>query len=326
MAVFQYDSSSLGRSVKVKRRLLLAAIAAGALLVICLGIALSASLIEKSRLASRGVLPKTQVQRAWSAKDYQLVFDSCRAALENKPLDAYYLTFHGFSSFYLGVSQISDEEKGKFLDESVASLRKALLRQRAPMKREIHYILGKAYFHKGRFYLDQAAKYLELALSERMRADDIDEYLALTHFSLGNEARSLEYFERALSARPTDQLYIAMASALIKNGQGEKGAELLTKAIASTKDIAAEHKARFMLCELYILDGALDAAEAEAAAVLEGDSQSAEAHYQMGIIQQKRGDNARARAEWRKAVSLDPMHQASRLKLSEKTKSPEAKP
>jgi tetratricopeptide (TPR) repeat protein len=296
-----------------------------AALVIGFGVVLSRTLVEKSKLASRGALSKKQVQRAWDQKDYQRVYAACQAALENAPVDSYYLTFMGFSSFYLGASQISDEEKMKYLEDSVAALRKSLIKKRVPMKREIHYVLGKAYFQRGFYYQDQAVKYLELAISERMKADDIYEYLALAYYSLGNIAKSLEYFDKAMTAHPSDQLYIAMSSALLKDGQKQKAADYLRLAINITKDIAAEQKARFGLCDIFIQDGEYDKAEEQLTAILSQDDQSADAHYQLGIIYQKTGDSARARAEWRKAVKIDPMHQASRLKLSEKTKTPEAR-
>lgn len=324
MAVFQYDSASLGRSVKIKRRLLLLAVLASAVLVVAFGAVLAKSLVEKNRLAGLGVLSKKQVQKAWVKADYQLVFDSCKAALESRPLDSFYLTFYGFSAFYIGVSQVSDEEKVAYIDQCVSALRKALVKAKPPMKKEIHYVLGKAYFHRGAFFLDQAAKYLESALSERMRAEDIDEYLALTYYGLGDNAKSVEHFENALRVKPTDQLYIAMSAALLKDGKAADAAALLQKAIEITKDIAAEQKARFALCDIYIQSGAYGDAESQIALVLEKDAESAEAHYQMGLIHQKKGDIARARAEWRKAVAIDPMHQASRLKLSEKNKPPEA--
>lgn len=325
MAVFRYADSSLSRSMKARRRLLFVVAAASATLVIGLGAALSKAVFDQSRMSGKGLLSRKQIQKAWDQKDYQRVYGACRAALEKSPVDSYYLTFLGFSSFYLGVSQISDEEKMKYLDDAVASLRKALVKARVPMKREIHYVLGKAYFQRGFYYQDQAVKYLELALAERMRADDIFEYLAMAYFSLGDNDRSVEYFEKAMAQHPSDQLYIAMSSALLKAGKKTEATGLLEKAIELTKDVAAEEKARFALCDILIQDGNYDKAEEQLNAVLAKDDQSADAHYQLGIIYQKTGDSARARAEWRKAVKIDPMHQASRLKLSEKTKSPEAR-
>jgi tetratricopeptide (TPR) repeat protein len=325
MAVFRYADSSLSRSMKAKRRLLFVVAAASAALVIGLGAILSRTLINQSKMAGQGLLSRKQIQKAWDQKDYQRVYGACRAALDNSPVDSYYLTFLGFSSFYLGVSQISDEEKMKYLDEAVASLRKAMVKNRVPMKREIHYVLGKAYFQRGFYYQDQAVKYLELALAERMRAQDIYEYLAMAYYSLGNDARSVEYFQKALAQHPSDQLYIAMSAALLKGGKKDEATALLEKAIGLTKDVTAEQKARFALCDIFIQDGAFDKATEQLNAILSEDDQSAEGHYQLGIIYQKNGDSARARSEWRKAVKIDPMHQASRLKLSEKTKSPEAR-
>ena len=52
--------------------------------------------------------------------------------------------------------------------------------------------------------------------------------------------------------------------------------------------------------------------------VISENADSAEAHYRLGIMYQKAGDAIKARSEWRRAVSIDPMHAAARQKLTEK--------
>jgi tetratricopeptide (TPR) repeat protein len=320
---FRYENSSLGKKIKLRRQLLLLLTIAIGGIVIALGIAVSDAFMDKAKLAGKGVIPKRQIQIAWNSGNYALVSASCSNALAEHPMDSYYLTLSGFSSFYIAMAQVSDEEKIKDLNVSVAALRKALLKERVPMRREIHYILGKAYFHLGLFYLDEAVRFLDMAQSEKVRAMDIDEYLALSYYTLGQNEKSIRYFRQALSKSQSDQLSIAAALAFLRAQKTNEAVTLLNDAISRTKDIAAEQKARFVLCDIYIQENAFAKAEEQLSIVLGKDDQSAEAHYQLGIISQKQGDSAKARSEWRKAVKIDPMHQAARLKLSEKTNSPE---
>jgi len=60
----------------------------------------------------------------------------------------------------------------------------------------------------------------------------------------------------------------------------------------------------------------LDEAKAEFDTILEKDPNSADAHYGLGVIYETQGDLIRSRAEWRKAIRLDPVHPGARAKLN----------
>ncbi len=283
------------------------------------------ALLERSGITGRGFLSKKQIQSAWNQGDYATVAQSCEAFLSHRPMDPYHLTFSGFSSFYLAMSRVSDEEQMKDLHQSVARLRKALILPRLRMRREIEYILGKTYFHLGYYYYDQSIERLESAAQQGFSSSDLNEYLALSYYGIAKYSQSIVYFNKVLEGNRTDQLLIATALAYYKNADSIMASKLLEEAIEITADIAADHKARFILSEIFIQSGALARAEEQLSSIIKADEQSAEANYMLGIISQKKGDLAKARAYWRKAIKLDPMHQAARQMLNDKTNTTEVR-
>ncbi|MDR0497949.1 MAG: tetratricopeptide repeat protein [Treponema sp.] len=50
--------------------------------------------------------------------------------------------------------------------------------------------------------------------------------------------------------------------------------------------------------------------------VLEENHENADAHYQLGELYAMEGDTTRARAEWRRALRLDPTHGPARGRLN----------
>jgi tetratricopeptide (TPR) repeat protein len=259
---------------------------------------------------------KKEIAAQWKAGEYEKAYASCSRLLVDHPLDPFYLTFGGFSAFYLGSSQVSDEARQGYLHESVSRLRKALVLGNTRYPGEIRYILGKSYFHLGYFYLDESVRFLEEAKNMGYSAEDVDEYLAMAYYHLGNTEKAMAGFEEALKRSPTDQLYVTAAMAMIAGGNEEKAEEYLSEAIGMTMDVAVGQKARFLLAEMYVKDKKFLDAEEQLSVVISEDPTSAEARYQLGLLYESMGDQAKARSEWRKAIKADPMHQGARLKLN----------
>jgi tetratricopeptide (TPR) repeat protein len=259
---------------------------------------------------------KKEIAAQWKAGEYEKAYGDCSRLLEDRPLDPFYLTFGGFSAFYLGSSQVSDEARLRYLRESVSRLRKALVLGNTRYPGEIRYILGKTYFHLGYFYLDESVRFLEEAKKTGYSAEDVDEYLAMAYYHLGNTEKAMAGFEEALKRSPTDELYVTAAMAMISGGNETKAEEYLSEAIAMTTDVAVGQKARFLLAEMYAKDKKFLDAEEQLSVVISEDPASAEARYQLGLLYESMGDQAKARSEWRKAIKADPMHQGARLKLN----------
>src|SRR5208337_3369706 len=142
--------------------------------------------------------------------------------------------------------------------------------------------------------------------------------LALAYVSLGDKAAAIKNFEAALEKSRADLLLISAAKAYVDAGESVKAEALLLEVLARGTDDLAKENSRFILGDIYIGRSDLAKAQEQYSLILAKDPASPEAHYRLGLVYQAGGDSIKARAEWRKAVSLDPMHAASRQKLSEK--------
>ena len=274
--------------------------------------------------ASRPV-PKKKVLASWEGRKWDEVRADAVASLAAAPLDPFFLGFGGLASFYKAMELPEGEDRAALLDESVSSIRKALVvAGRGVPRAQLEYVLGKAYYHKGPSYYDESAKYLEASVASGYSAADSREYLALAYAGLGDKEKAVSNFDAALEAADksgrgrSELLLLAAARAKLDSGAPDKAETLLVEAISKGTDELAREKCRFLLGDIYRARGEGARAEGQYALILEKDPESAEAHYRLGLVYQERGDPLRARSEWRKAVSLDPMHAAARQKLAEK--------
>jgi tetratricopeptide (TPR) repeat protein len=311
-----YTGSYLARRRR-KRVAIALALVASAALISAIGIRLVKS-GTFAKMNTSHLVSKYKIISDWEAKKWDDVRSEAVASLSARPLDAFYLSFRGLAAFYKGMDLPEGEERAVLVDETVASLRKAIASGGRMPKAQVEYVLGKAYFDKGDSYLDEAVKYLEMSVVSGYIGADSREYLALAYAGLGDKARAVKNFEAALERSRADLLLISSAKAYVDAGQPVKAEALLLELLSSGKDDLAKQNGRFILGEIYKTRGDLSKAEEQYALILTKDPSSAEAHYRMGLAYQVGGDPIKARAEWRKAVSIDPMHAASRQKLSEK--------
>jgi tetratricopeptide (TPR) repeat protein len=311
-----YTGSYLAKRRR-KRAVMTLALVASAVLLGIIGIRLGRS-GAFARLASSRAVPKQKVLSDWEAKRWDVVRSESLASLGSRPLDAFYLSFRGLAAFYKGMELPEGEDRAALIDETIASLRKALVSGGSLPRAQVQYVLGKAYYDKGDSYYDEAVKYLELSISAGYAGSDSREYLALAYSGLGDKAGAVRNFEAALGKSRADLLLLSAARAYVDSGEPVKAEGLLLELLASGKDDLAKESGRFVLGEVYKARGDLAKAEEQYESILSKDPASAEAHYRLGLAYQAGGDPIKARAEWRKAVSIDPMHAASRQKLSEK--------
>jgi hypothetical protein len=285
-------------------------------------LALVGATIDKGPFSSAGgsrPVPKSAVLTEWKAKDYEMVLQSTGNSLGSKPIDPFYLVFNGLASFYKSVAMPESDERTALLDNTVVSIRKALATGgKIPVRAQAEYILGKAYYHKGSDYYDLAAEYLEASVSHGYVANDSHEYLGALYAGLRENSKAIAHFEKALLEGKTDLLLLSTAKAYADAGETAKSETLLQEIIASGTDALIREKAGLLLGVIFLGRREFARAEELFSAVLSKNPDSAEAYYDLGLVYQEKGEPVRARAAWRKAVSIDPMHQASRQKLSEK--------
>ena len=77
-----------------------------------------------------------------------------------------------------------------------------------PLQPEIHYILGKAYFHKGKFYADLAISHLLKARELGYVAADMNEYLGLAYSLVARFGEASDYFLKAVEKNDKKYLEI----------------------------------------------------------------------------------------------------------------------
>ena len=238
-----------------------------------------------------------------------------------KPLDFFLLTINGFSAFQIAIAQINSYDKLSYMDKCVWSLRKALLsRENSP---EVFYVLGKAYYNKGPGYADLAVFYLEKARAALYRAADIPEYLGMAYAGVKDYRSSVAAFTLALTgeaasenARPSDILLLSIARSYFALEENDAARAYLLHCLEISKDPRIKTPARFLLGSILNKTGDTAGAEAEYLKVIEESGENAEAHYQLGVLYASGGDLTRARAEWRRAIRIDPAHGPARSRLN----------
>jgi len=251
---------------------------------------------------------QVNVLELWNNGNYDEILANGKEELKQAPLDPGSLVFSGFAAFHKGVAEISVEKKLVFINQAVVYLRKALLVPGVPLQPEIHYILGKAYFHKGKFYADLAISHLLKARELGYNASDMNEYLGLTYSLVARFNLASEFFLKAVEKNPSDLLLWTLGQTYFQMQRNDDAVQYLQLSISKTKDRALEQRCRFLLGEIFTKTKQFGQALTEYQTILEKNPNSADAHFYLGEIALAQGNKDGARAEWRKAFKIDPLH------------------
>lgn len=273
-----------------------------------------------SRAKTEPVAQKDAVLALWKAADYPAVSAACKHALETRPLDTFYLSLYGYASFYLALAESDASVRSTGMDEAIFSIRKALIDTEAPLRAESSYVLGKAYYHKGPEYYADALEYLAEAQRLGVEMPDSWEYLALAARGLGLHERGAGYFTKAIELRPDSaELLLAAALNAIEGGDFATVETLALAARSASSDDFLTERCDFILGDLYLRSGRLGDALVRYEEILKRNPESADGWYYQGLALLESGEPLKARAAFRKAVSIDPMHAGARQKLSERS-------
>lgn len=270
-------------------------------------------------VGSAKTYPKNEILTAWGSGDKAATLDMARSSLERAPVDPFYLSFNGIAAYYLSMDKPEGDEKQALLDESVGSLRKALASGgKLPVKAQVEYVLGKAYYQKGQPWYDLATKYLTAAKASGYQGKDSDQYLGLCYAGMQNHGEAVKHFEDALKVAPSDVLMLSAAISYKELGDAAKTDELLSQVVSAASDALIVQRARFILGEMAVAGGDFAKASTIYQAVVDTDPRSAEGWYRLGLVAEAQKDPIKARADWRKATSIDPSHVEARKKLAER--------
>ena len=251
---------------------------------------------------------RVDVMALWKAGKYDAILKAGSAELEKRPMDTEALIFSGFAAFQKAMSETTEDKRTPLINESVADLRQALLLPNCPLQPQIHYILGKAYFHKGKYFADEAVKELLLARKLGYNASDMNEYLGLSYSLIAHYADAVQYFLAAVKEHPSDLLYWTLGQTYFLMNDLPNATVYLLDAVHLAKGPSLEQRCRFLLGTIYRRDKQFDLATAQYDKILAENPNSADAHYYLGEIQFAQGNKDAARAEWRKAFMIDPLH------------------
>ncbi len=258
----------------------------------------------------------------WAKYDYQKVYEISTAILADKPLNTTARMFHGYSSFFLAVSQTDNSVTEAYLKDALKSLRIALQKSEPENKGQLEYMLGRCYFYKDissnyQYYADLAIKYLLLAQEDGYDSDDIAECLGLSYAALGETQKSIEAFGEALLVRESDTLLLSIAEQYYKIGNMANAKAYLFRVRDLTKNEDLILRTSFLLGEIFVEENELEDAEKEFRSILQKNENSADAHYGLGVLYEKQGDSAKARAQWRRVLRIQPNHEGALKKMSD---------
>lgn len=271
-------------------------------------------LIIKSKMNSQSSF--FSLRSKWREYNYKEVYDISNAILYERPYNYTALVFHGYSSFFLSLSDNDTIQAQNLIDESITSLRQAFLISDNKNLPQLAYMLGKAYFYKDflsvyHYYADLSVYYLKIAISTGYKADDIAEILGLNYAALGMPMESISSFSEALLNRESDILLLSIAEQYFLSNQYQVAERYLQRISKDCKDEKIILKSRYLLGEIYIEQNLYDSAINEFQKIiddLDGSETSADAYYGLGLVYEKQGDVVKARSEWRKVLRMQANH------------------
>ncbi|MDR2097827.1 MAG: tetratricopeptide repeat protein [Spirochaetaceae bacterium] len=309
------NTRQYGRSKRLRAIIQNALLAAVVIATVSTGIMY---LIKNRNDSLRGY---SDLLQSWNNGAYAEVYTESGKMLEDAPLDFFLLSMHGYAAYYMALSMINTKDIEVYTDECVTTLRKTLLCKEGERNGRICYVLGKAYFLKGMEYANLSIKYLEDALKFSYHSEDIQEYLGLAYAEAHEYWKSIAAFSEALvpvggDEDPSDTLLLAIARSYIEVNEDDGARAYLSRCLEVSKDFSVIAVARLLLGRILMKTGDIEGAERLYLSILQEGGEQADARYELGVLYAERGETIKARAEWRKALRLDPAYAPARARLS----------
>ncbi len=253
----------------------------------------------------------------WNNGEYDELVRVSSERIDEYPMDETALALRGFGRFYLSMQTVNEEEKQALLVGSIQDLQRVLLVEEEILRKEVYYVLGKAYFHRGRFFYDSSVQYLEAAALDGMSQLDMLEYLALASESLGHIDEAIQYYREAIEFGNEAIHKVSLADLLIEIEDYPEADRLLTEVRTNTSDVATLRHALLSAGRSYREQGQWNDAVEMYDELIDLNPASADAHYGLGETYFAMGDSNLARFEWREAVRLNPNHIESLQRLQD---------
>lgn len=252
------------------------------------------------------------LNKLWNNKNYDEIIRICNEKLIKYPLHPLFLTYKGFSYFFKAKSDSLENED--LLTSAIMVLRKARLSEKSHLEGEIDYILGLAYFLKGKYYYNLSVKYMLSSLKNDYIGIDTYRCLGLAYGGLGNAQKELEFFLKALEDEETADSLLSVGEAYMKKNNYEKAEEYLLRALNKAEAPKIILECRFKLGEIYMKLEDYLKAEDQYKEIIKQNKSSANAHFYLGEIYYKLNDIVKARSEWRETLRIDPSHYDAKVR------------
>jgi len=310
-------NGTVHRDSKIIPRSIASAVAILIITLIVLGIRSIVNYVNTSDTS------ETHLVNAWEEYDYEQVYQISSNILEKVSFDNNLaLTYHGYASFYLALSENETTQSLAYLDEAINSIRLAIINAKSETLPQLYYMLGKSYFYKNtyssyNYYADLALEYLNKALENGYDSPDIPELLGLSYASLDMTMESIAAFSKALLVRESDLLILSIAEQYYKAGQGNTSLQYLYRISQDCKDEKILDKSQILFGNIYIEQEKYEEAQKEFETILEKNPNSADAYYGLGVIYEKQGDLVKARSYWRKTLKIQYNHPDALKKMAE---------
>lgn len=248
-------------------------------------------------------------QKLFEEKNFTLIIEKIENELKADPFSVKYLMFRGYSFFLLGEEEKNIQKRNSFLYSSLIDLRKALaLGVSAKNKENIFLAIGKIYYYLGENYYRLSVDYLSRALESGMVRKDLFYILGLVHSNIGSYDKSIEYFKESLKIEETDFLLLALGLTYYKYNDSDNTIKYLNRVIKVSNNPKIIEKSFFLLGEIYFNQNKISESLDCFNKVIDLNENNASAYFYRGEIFFKYNEKIKARAEWRKALLIDPSH------------------
>ena len=128
---------------------------------------------------------------------------------------------------------------------------------------------------------------------------------------------SISAFTEALLVRESDYLLLCIAEQYYTQKEYGAAKQYLYRVEKNSSNDELVVKSKNLLGQIYIEQDDLDSAQKEFDEILKMNPNSADAHYGLGLIHEKKGTLVAARSEWLKALKLQLNHSGALQKLQE---------
>ncbi len=258
----------------------------------------------------KGVTTNEDIVGLWNKMKYKELINKSAGILEDNPLNPTVLIYTGLANFYYGNTFYKYEEKIGFIDRAIVLLRKALLlkgRGRIPskVKAQITNVLGKAYFYKGKFYMDLSILYIEKAIKDGYIDDSTYEHLGLAYKHIGRYDESIFYLKKISGEKRSDFILFELAKVYLKKKKIREAGKLLKEAEALSRNDIRLELIRIELGKLFILEKKFTEALDQFLLIVNKNSNSYYGYLYLGDVYKELSEDVKKRAAWKKAYRLN---------------------